>query len=205
MKVLTPHEALPSTVTRAPESPEREVRRLLGRRSLVIVGLMGAGKTTVGRRLAQRLQLVFRDSDQEIETRSNMSIPDYFAIYGEPDFRSMERRVIARLLGEGPMVLATGGGAYMDAETRARVSEDAVSVWLRADLDTLMRRVRKRSNRPLRQTIAPEGTMRGLMEARHPTYALADLAVDSQEAPHDRVVQTVIAAVHGRLGAGEGP
>ena len=207
MKVLTPHEAVrPPMTGRGPDSPESEVRRRLGGRSIVIVGLMGAGKTTIGRRLAQRLQLAFRDSDHEIEAVSNMSIPDIFSVYGEPQFRQVERRVIARLLREGPMVLATGGGAYMDEETRTRVAEGAVSVWLRADLDTLMRRVRKRSNRPLLQTPDPEGTMRGLIAARHPTYALADLTVDSHEAPHDRVVQDVLAAVHGRLVAeGEEP
>lgn len=201
MNVLTPHEAgQPAMMERAgPNSHESEVRRCLGDRSIVIVGLMGAGKTTIGRRLAQRLQIRFRDSDHEIESVSNMSIPDIFATYGEPQFRHLERRVITRLLREGPMVLATGGGAYMDEETRARVAEGAVSVWLRADLDTLMRRVRKRSNRPLLQTPDPVGTMRGLIEARHPTYALADLTVDSHEAPHDRVVQDVLLAVHGRL------
>lgn len=201
MKMLTPPEAAPPVVVGAGASPsqESEIRRALGRCSVVLVGLMGAGKTTVGRRLAARLGLPFRDSDHEIEAASNMSIPDIFALYGEPQFRQLEQRVIARLLGQGPMVLATGGGAYMDAETRARVGERAVAVWLRADLDTLMRRVRKRSNRPLLQNPDPEGTMRGLMAARHPTYALADLTVDSHDAPHDRVVQDVLDALHGRL------
>lgn len=201
MKVLTPTEAARPFTPRETglAHHETEIRERLGGRSIVIVGLMGAGKTTIGRRLAQRLRLLFRDSDHEIETVSNMSIPDIFQVYGEPQFRQVERRVIARLLREGPMVLATGGGAYMDEETRARVSEGAVSVWLRADLDTLMRRVRKRSNRPLLQTPDPEGTMRGLIEARHPTYALADLTIESHEGPHDRVVQDVLGAVHGHL------
>src|SRR5919112_4935718 len=153
------------------------ITRQLGARSIVLVGLMGAGKSTVGRRLAQKLGLPFRDADHEIEAAAGMSIPDIFAIYGETYFRDGERRVIARLLQEGPMVLATGGGAFMSEETRARIRERGVSVWLRADLDVLMRRVRKRANRPLLQNADPEGTMRKLIEARHPVYAQADLMV----------------------------
>jgi shikimate kinase len=124
-----------------------------------------------------------------------MSIPDIFSIHGEAYFRDGERRVIGRLLQEGPMVLATGGGAYMNEETRARIAEHGISVWLRADLDVLMRRVRKRATRPLLQNPDPEGTMRQLMAIRHPVYALANLTVDSHEAPHDRVVLDVMKAV----------
>src|SRR5215212_2767737 len=164
------------------------IRSRLDRRSIVLVGLMGAGKSTVGRRLASRLGLPFRDADHEIEAAAGMSIPDIFSIYGEEYFRDGERRVIARLLQEGPLVLATGGGAFMSEEIRARIAELGVSIWLRADLDVLMRRVRKRSNRPLLQNPDPEGTMRRLMETRYPIYGLADLTVDSREAPHDRVV-----------------
>jgi shikimate kinase len=167
------------------------LRARLGARSVVLVGLMGAGKSTVGRRLAQKLGLSFRDADHEIEAAAGMTIPDIFAIYGETYFRDGERRVIARLLQEGPIVLATGGGAFMSEETRARIRERGVSVWLRADLDVLMRRVRKRTNRPLLQNADPEGTMRKLIEARHPVYAQADLTVESHEAPHDRVVHEV--------------
>jgi shikimate kinase len=167
------------------------LRARLGARSVVLVGLMGAGKSTVGRRLAQKLGLPFRDADHEIEAAAGMTIPDIFAIYGETYFRDGERRVIARLLQEGPMVLATGGGAFMSEETRARIRERGVSVWLRADIDVLMRRVRKRANRPLLQNADPEGTMRKLIEARHPVYAQADLTVESHEAPHDRVVHEV--------------
>jgi shikimate kinase len=167
------------------------LRARLGARSVVLVGLMGAGKSTVGRRLAQKLGLPFRDADHEIEAAAGMTIPDIFAIYGETYFRDGERRVIARLLQEGPIVLATGGGAFMSEETRARIRERGVSVWLRADLDVLMRRVRKRTNRPLLQNADPEGTMRKLIEARHPVYAQADLTVESHEAPHDRVVHEV--------------
>jgi shikimate kinase len=171
------------------------ITRQLGARSIVLVGLMGAGKSTVGRRLAQKLGLPFRDADHEIEAAAGMSIPDIFSVHGEAYFRDGERRVIGRLLQEGPMVLATGGGAYMNEETRARIAENGVSVWLRADLDVLMRRVRKRATRPLLQNPDPEGTMRQLMAIRHPVYALADLTVDSHEAPHDRVVIDVMKAV----------
>jgi shikimate kinase len=171
------------------------ITRQLGARSIVLVGLMGAGKSTVGRRLAQKLGLSFRDADHEIEAAAGMSIPDIFSVHGEAYFRDGERRVIGRLLQEGPMVLATGGGAYMNEETRARIAENGVSVWLRADLDVLMRRVRKRATRPLLQNPDPEGTMRQLMAIRHPVYALANLTVDSHEAPHDRVVIDVMKAV----------
>ena len=166
--------------------------RQLGTRSLVLVGLMGAGKSTVGRRLAQTLQLPFRDADHEIEAAAGMSIPDIFSVHGEEYFRDGEKRVIARLLQEGPMVLATGGGAFMNEETRRRIAEQGISIWLRADLDVLMRRVRKRTTRPLLQNSDPEGTMRRLMETRHPVYATADLTIDSHETPHDRVVADIV-------------
>jgi shikimate kinase len=188
-----------------PAAPEDLVRRRLGSRSIVLVGLMGAGKSTVGRRLATRLGMRFKDADQEIEAAAGMSIPDIFALHGEASFRDGERRVIARLLQEGPVVLATGGGAYMSPETRERIAAAAVCIWLKADLDILMRRVRKRSNRPLLQNADPEETMRRLMDARHPVYALADLTVESREAPHDRVVDETLAALDawlaGRAGA----
>ncbi len=171
---------------------EHPIRSRLAGRSIVLVGLMGAGKSTVGRRLASKLGLPFRDADQEIEAAAGMTIPDIFSIYGEAYFRDGERRVIARLLQEGPLVLATGGGAFMSEETRTRVAERGISIWLRADLEVLMRRVRKRTNRPLLQNPDPEGTMRRLIEVRHPVYALADLTVESHEAPHDRVVNEVI-------------
>ncbi|WP_414472940.1 shikimate kinase [Microvirga sp. M2] len=173
------------------------IGRQLGARSIVLVGLMGAGKSTVGRRLAQMLKLPFRDADHEIEAAAGMTIPDIFAIHGEEHFRDGERRVIARLLQEGPMVLATGGGAFMNEETRRNVAEHGISVWLKADLDILMRRVRKRDTRPLLRNPDPEGTMRRLMELRHPVYALADLTIDSHEAPHDRVVADIIKALGG--------
>jgi shikimate kinase len=171
------------------------VSRQLGTRSIVLVGLMGAGKSTVGRRLAQALKLPFRDADHEIEAAAGMTIPDIFSVHGESYFRDGERRVIARLLQEGPMVLATGGGAFMNEETRQAIAEQGISVWLKADLDILMRRVRKRATRPLLQNPDPEGTMRRLMELRHPVYATAALTIDSHEAPHDRVVAEIVKAL----------
>ncbi len=174
---------------------ELRLRRALGDRSIVLVGLMGAGKSTVGRRLASRLGLMFRDADIEIETAAKLTIPDIFAIYGEPSFRDGEERVIARLMREGPLVLATGGGAFMRESTRERIAERGVSVWLKAELDVLMRRVRKRGGRPLLQTDDPEETLRGLMELRHPVYALSDVVVLSRDVAHDRVVQDVMEAL----------
>ena len=192
--------AEPAERTHEHEPPEglatdHPVRAKLGTRSIVLVGLMGAGKSTVGRRLGSKLGLPFRDADHEIEAAAGMTIPDIFAIYGEAYFRDGERRVIARLLQEGPMVLATGGGAYMNEETRAGIKESAVSIWLKADLEVLLKRVRKRSNRPLLQNPDPEGTMRKLMDIRYPVYAEADLTVESHEAPHDRVVNEVLKAL----------
>lgn len=187
----------------APECPpsalEQAVRQRLGARTLVLVGLMGAGKSTVGRRLAARLMLPFQDADHEIEAAAGMSIPDIFAMHGEDYFRDGERRVVARLLKEGPGVLATGGGAFMNPETRARIAERGVSIWLKADFDVLMRRVRKRANRPLLQNSDPEGTMRRLIETRYPIYGLADVTVESRDIPHEKVVQDALEAIHGFL------
>lgn len=178
--------------TEAGEPIEARLRRGLGLRSIVLVGLMGAGKSTVGRRLASRLGLLFKDADNEIEAAAGLTIPDIFSIYGEPSFRDGEERVIARLLRAGPLVLATGGGAFLRESTRERVRERGVSVWLKADLDVLMRRVRKRGNRPLLQTEDPEATMRALMEIRHPVYAESDVVVVSRDVSHDRVVDDVM-------------
>lgn len=181
------------------EMVEVRLRRQLGTRSIVLVGLMGAGKSTVGRRLANRLGLIFKDADQEIEAAAGLTIPDIFSIYGEPSFRDGEERVIARLLREGPMVLATGGGAFMREGTRTRIAEAGVSVWLKAEIEVLMRRVRKRPNRPLLQNDDPEGTLRRLMDQRHPVYEVADLVVHSREVPHDRVALDVIEALDAYL------
>ncbi|MTH98100.1 shikimate kinase [Roseibium sp. RKSG952] len=171
----------------------------LGDRSIVLVGIMGCGKSTVGRRLAQRLHLPFVDADTEIERAANMTVSEIFATHGEPYFRSGEERVISRLLGEGPQVLATGGGAFMSEATRAEIAAHGVSVWLRADLETVMTRVRKRPTRPLLQNPDPEGTMRALLEKRNPVYALAEMEVHSRDVPHETVVDDIIAALEANL------
>ncbi len=178
------------------------LREALGRRTIVLVGMMGSGKSSVGRRLAARLGLPFSDADTEIEQAAGMTIPEIFAAHGEAFFRDGERRVIARLLGSGPRVLATGGGAFMSDETRERIAAQGISVWLKAEPDVLMRRVRKRANRPLLQTPDPEGTLRNLLSAREPVYALADLTVVSHDAPHEAVVTDLFVALAQYLGLG---
>lgn len=184
-------------------SLEAAVRERLGGRSIVLVGLMGAGKSTVGRRLAARLDLPFKDADAEIEAAAGMTVADIFATHGEAYFREGERRVIGRLLHEGPSVLATGGGAFMNPETRTWIAEVGISIWLKAELEVLMRRVRKRSNRPLLKTADPEGSMRQIMAARQPIYALADLTIESRDIPHDRVVDDALNALLAWLSNGE--
>lgn len=164
-----------------------------GDRSIVLVGLMGAGKTTVGRRLAQRLGLTFVDADAEIERAAGETIPEIFERHGEAVFRDGERRVIARLLEQGPQVLATGGGAFMDPTTRANIAARGISIWLKADLDVLMRRVGRRSNRPLLKHGDAQATMEKLMAQRYPVYAEADITVESREGPLETVVDDVIA------------
>jgi len=166
--------------------------RALGQRSIVLVGIMGCGKSTVGKRLAQRLGLEFVDADTEIERAANMSVAEIFAEHGEPYFRSGEERVIARLLREGPQVLATGGGAFMSAATRSEIEERGLSIWLKVDIDTVMARVRRRSTRPLLQNPDPEATMRKLMAVRDPVYAKAALTVVSKDVPHDAVVDQIV-------------
>jgi shikimate kinase len=183
-----------------PASAAEAIREALGSRSIVLVGMMGAGKTSVGRRLSQRLGMPFADADAEIERAAGMSIPEIFTTHGEESFRTGERRVVARLLDAGPQVLATGGGAWINAETRERVRQSGVAVWLKADLDVLMRRVRKRSNRPLLRTEDPEATMRALIAERYPVYALADITVVSLDAPHDAVVDEILGALAVWLG-----
>ena len=164
----------------------------LGTRPIVIVGIMGSGKTSTGRHLAQRLGLPFVDADVEIEWAAGMSIPEIFAKHGEAYFRDGERRVMARLLGQGPCVLATGGGAFMNEETRARIAERGISLWLKADFDVLMRRVRRRSTRPLLRTADPAGTMKALMAERDPVYGRADLTVTSRDEPIDLTVEEAL-------------
>lgn len=177
------------------------IRAGMGRRSIVLVGMMGVGKSSVGRRLAQALDLPFVDADNEIEAAAGgMTIPEIFATHGEDYFRWQETRVLARLLEDGPKVLATGGGAWINPETRARVAAAGVSVWLKAEIDVLLKRVRKRSNRPLLASPDPEGTLRALVEARYPLYATADLTVVSHDAPHEHVIAEVLEALRAHLG-----
>jgi shikimate kinase len=168
----------------------------LGRRSIVLIGMMGVGKSSIGRRLASRLGIPFVDADAEIEKAACMSIADIFAHRGEADFRSGEARVIARLLEGGPQVLAAGGGAFMNAGTRETIRAKGVSVWLKADLEVLLRRISKRRNeRPLLQTADPEATLRALLIEREPIYAQADLTVYSRDVAHDSIVADIIAAL----------
>jgi shikimate kinase len=164
-------------------------------RTVALVGLMGAGKSSVGRRLAQVLGVPFRDADDEIEKAARKTVAEIFAEHGEPEFRRGERRVIARLLDEPPHILATGGGAFMDAETRALMAKRAITIWLRADIDTLMKRVSRREDRPLLKTPNPRSTMEGLMAARYPVYAEADIVVDSREGPHMAAVDAILRAL----------
>ena len=173
----------------------RMIRDRLGDRSIVLVGLMGAGKTTVGRRLAKRLGLPFVDADHEIERAAGKSIEDIFAEDGEDFFRAGEERVIARLLQGGPQVLATGGGAWMREATRRRVRERGIAVWLKADLDVLMERVSRRPGRPLLKNDDPRAVMERLMAERYPVYALADITVESCNRPHQVVVERIIRAL----------
>jgi 3-dehydroquinate synthase len=193
---------MPETASPAPEEPrqEAEISAALERRSIVLVGMMGVGKSTIGRRLAARLRLPFFDADIEIEAAAGMSIPDIFLAHGEPYFRDGEARVIARLLNSGPAVIATGGGAFTEREeTRQRIRDKAVSIWLKADVDVIMKRVKRRADRPLLQTEDPVATVSRLLEAREPVYQNADLKILSRDVPHDRIVDECIDALHDRL------
>lgn len=171
------------------------VRAALGRRSLVMIGLMGCGKSAVGRRLASRLNLPFVDADEEIERAAGKSITEIFADHGEAHFREGERKVIARLLGNSPQVLATGGGAFMNPDTRGNIRKAGIAIWLKADLPVLMKRVAKRDTRPLLKNADPEATMRRLMAERYPVYAEADIIVESRDVPHEVIVNDVLAAL----------
>lgn len=177
-----------------------EIRRSLGTNSLVLIGLMGAGKSAVGRRLAASLNLPFTDADGEIEAAAGQTIREIFAEHGEAYFRTGERKVIARLLENGPQVLATGGGAYMDPETRAAVKAHGISIWLKANLRVLMKRVGRRDNRPLLQVNNPEAVMKKLMAERNPVYAQADITVESRDVPHEIMVRNIVDALSARLG-----
>lgn len=167
------------------------IRAGLGTRSVVLVGMPGSGKSAAGRRLAPRLDLPFLDADHEIERAAGKTIKEIFADDGEPYFRDGERRVIARLLGEGPAVLATGGGAFMTEAVRENIRAKGISVWLRAEFPLLLRRVQRRAHRPL-LVDDPEGTLKRLMEARYPVYATADVVVESRDLPHETMVNEII-------------
>ena len=175
---------------------ESAVVRALGSRSVVLVGMMGAGKSSIGRRLAGRLGIPFIDADAEIESAAGMTIPEIFDRHGEPYFRAGEARVIARLLDNGPQVLATGGGSLMDAQTRTLIGEKGVSIWLRADIDVLLKRTKRRNDRPLAEKI------RDLLPLREPLYAQANIVVQSRDEPHDTIVDEIMVHLPKHLGLG---
>lgn len=179
----------------------RLARDLALDRTVALVGLMGAGKTTVGRRLAAALGVAFVDADAEIATAAGLSVEQIFALHGECEFRRGERQVIARLLEQGPRVLATGGGAFIDTRTRALMKEKAISVWLKAPLEVLMKRVAKRNDRPLLKEEDPQAVMQRLMEQRHPIYAEADLVIESGAGPHHAAVGAIIEALRAHVSA----
>lgn len=173
----------------------QRVRLEIGQRSLVLVGLMGSGKSTIGKRLATMLNLRFCDADHEIEAVSQMTITELFASYGEEEFRALERRVILRLLKDGPLVLATGGGAFINKEIREAIKAKGISIWLNADIDVLMERVLRKNTRPLMQTENPRAVMQKLMYERYPVYASADLTVESRNTQRDRIARNVIKVI----------
>jgi shikimate kinase len=191
----------PGVAQEVANRPEAAVVAALGRRSVVLVGMMGAGKSSVGRRVALRLGIPFVDADTEIEKAAGMAITDIFAIRGEAEFRAGEARVILRLLEGGPQVLATGGGAFINPDTRAAIAAKGISIWLKAEPDVLMKRIKRRQDRPLLHTADPAATLRKLLEEREPVYALADLTVQSREVTHDRIVDEIVSAIAGRVGA----
>ena len=172
--------------------PETALTAALGRRSIVLIGMMGAGKSSIGRRLAARLGLPFVDADSEIEKAASMTIPEIFAAHGEAYFRAGEARVIARLLEGGPQVLATGGGAFMNPETRAAIRAKGISIWLNATFDILMRRVKRRADRPMLAGPDPIEALTRLIDERYPVYAEADLTVESRDVPHETIVSEII-------------
>ena len=177
------------------EARREELLALLGHRPIVLVGMMGAGKTTVGRRLAARLGRHFVDSDEEVEKAAGMTIAEIFAAHGEGDFRAGEARVVARLLRDPDIVLGTGGGAFINPETRDLIKAGSVSVWIKAELDLLFARVSRRSNRPLLKTANPRETLKSLIETRYPIYAQADITVLTRDVPQDQVASDIVAAI----------
>ena len=175
---------------------ESTIVRALGSRSIVLVGMMGAGKSSIGRRLAGRLGIPFIDADTEIENAAGMTIPEIFDKHGEPYFRAGEKRVIARLLDNGPQVLATGGGAVMDQNTRDLIHIKGISVWLKADLDVLLKRTKRRNDRPLAERI------KDLLPQREPVYSMSDIIVQSRDEPHETIIDEIIARLPDCLGLG---
>ncbi len=204
---LPPHLPIPSaieakTIMNAlnPQEPtlplSERARAALGKRNLVFVGLMGAGKSAIGRLVAHELGLPFVDTDHEIERVSRMSIPELFSAYGEKEFRALETRVVGRVLKTGPRVISTGGGAFINENTRAQIWESgALCIWLKADLDVLWDRVSRREGRPLLKTANPKQTLQNLMDERYPVYAQADLTVLSRDVRKDQIVRDVLAAI----------
>lgn len=186
-------------------SADRDVLSALGERPVVLVGLMGAGKTAVGRKLAARLGLPFVDADHEIERAASMPVPEIFAAYGEPEFRRLEASVMARLMTAGRQVIATGGGAFMNEATRSAIRSNGVSVWLSADLDLLMSRVLRKPTRPLLQNEDPRAVMKALMDLRYPVYAEADIRVESRDVSKDAMVEAVIEGLRRHLAVSSAP
>ena len=194
-----PPSASPSAPHRKRQDACSRILERLAGRSIVLVGMMGAGKTSVGKRLAGRLGLTFVDADTAIEEAAKKTVTEIFAEHGEDYFRQGERRVIARLLRQPRQIIATGGGAFMNAETRAAIRAAGLSIWLKADWELLFERVRRRPTRPLLQNADPEGTLKALVDARYPVYAEADLTVQSVDVPHEAMVDAVMAALEAWL------
>lgn len=178
---------------------QQNILMRLGTKPIVLVGIMGCGKSTVGRRLAQYLSISFVDADNEIEKAADRSISEIFAEHGESYFRQGEKRVISRLLDEGPQILATGGGAFMNEDTRSSIKEKGVSIWMKAELPVIMARVRKRPTRPLLQTPDPEATMQKLMDERYPIYAEADMSIWSLDVTHEAVMEEILIVLENGL------
>lgn len=174
---------------------DQKVRDRLSSKSLVLVGLMGAGKSAIGRRIAARLNMKFLDADTEIETAAGQTISDIFACHGEAHFRDREEKIIERLLVDGPQILATGGGAFMSETTRANIKTHGISVWLRAELDVLMERVGRRDHRPLLKTEDPQAVMQNLIDQRYPIYAQSDIVVESRDVAHEVIVHEILNAI----------
>jgi shikimate kinase len=177
------------------------LRQRLGARSVVLVGMPGSGKTSVGRRLAQRLELSFVDADTEIEKAADMPIADIFAKHGEPYFRAGEAKVIARILESGPRIVATGGGAFMNPDTRAKIRTQGISVWLKADFTVLLRRIKRKNDRPLFMNGDPEAILKRLLAEREPVFAEADIVVVSQDSPHETTMEAIVTELERMLGS----